>query len=98
MIMTRGRTTMIEQVQSLPSHLLVKYPWLESAKQVLATDPQLTKSLDLLLNDPPASLSATILPRLKLIIEDGLMRRETLREYKPRAGNNLLLFPLPKLL
>src|SRR4030042_5463105 len=98
MIMTRGRTTMIEQVQSLPSHLLVKYPWLESAKQVLATDPQLTKSLDLLSTHPPPSLSATTLPRTKLIIEDGLMRRETLREYQPSDVNNLLLFPLLKLL
>jgi len=79
------------------SHNLVfKYPWLESAKKLLEKYPQLNFSLDDLLQNISPVISA-ILPRIKSIIEDGLERRESLRDYNSNDPNNLILFPVLKL-
>ena len=53
-------------------NLVFKYPWLESAKKVLADDfPNLVIPLDeMLKNNSP--LIEAILPRVRSIIQDGL--------------------------
>ncbi len=79
------------------SHNLVfKYPWLNYAKKLLEKYPQLNISLEDLLQQVSPIITA-ILPRVKSIIEDGLERRETLRNYDPNDPNNLILFPVLKL-
>lgn len=79
-------------------NLVFKYPWLESAKKVLKDDfPNLVIPLDEMLeNNSP--LIAGILPRVRSIIQDGLERQETLREYQPGDINNLIMFPVLKMI
>ncbi len=79
------------------SHNLVfKYPWLNYAKKLLEKYPQLNISLEDLLQKVSPIITA-ILPRVKSIIEDGLERKETLRNFDPNDPNNLILFPVLKL-
>ena len=76
--------------------LVFKYPWLESAKKLLERYPQLNISLEELLENK-SPIIATILPRIKSIIEDGLERKETLRDYDENDIKNVILFPVLKL-
>jgi DNA primase large subunit len=76
--------------------LIFKYPWLESAKKLLEKYPQLNFSLDELLQNKSPVISA-VLPRIKSIIEDGLERKEILREYDVNDINNIILFPVLKM-
>src|SRR4030043_2284296 len=77
-------------------NLVFKYPWLESTKKLLEKYPQLNFSLEDLLENKSPMISA-ILPRVKNIIEDGLERKEILQKYDPSDINNIILFPVLKL-
>lgn len=77
--------------------LLFKYPWLESAKKLIEQYPQLNFSIEELLQNKSPVISA-VLPRIKSIIDDGLERKEVLREYDSNDINNVIMFPVLKLI
>jgi DNA primase large subunit len=76
--------------------LAFKYPWMESARRLLEEFRLLSFDLEDILEHSSPVVDA-ILPRVREIIQDGIERQETLRSYYPEDPNNLVLFPILKM-